>query len=295
MGYSYDLDDGPIMCFNGPKTWQLGWFTNRHVTLSSGSFSWSGNLVGFTDYSNTGTDDKMIIRMDASTTDYYVSFNRATGINEGTREASNQVVVHSKSGSADAYGASELLAKLSEGNSYDAGGTIITFNSVATSNSVMRASITIGDANSPTPAPTPAPTPSAPSPQPNGFRIKSALGNFCLKPKDTSSDSKILIGTCQSSSDFFWQYNEYGQIKSQANTSKCLTKRGKKKLKLVSCTTSGTIPSTELFGYNSWDGTLFWKKRHMVITLRGEFVEGKVIKLRRVKYPLQDNQVWEII
>ena len=24
MGYSYDCDDCPKMCFNGPKSWQLG-------------------------------------------------------------------------------------------------------------------------------------------------------------------------------------------------------------------------------------------------------------------------------
>ncbi|KAI2503877.1 Gametolysin peptidase M11 [Fragilaria crotonensis] len=33
MGYSYGNDDGPIMCFNGPKTWQLGWFSEYHVDL----------------------------------------------------------------------------------------------------------------------------------------------------------------------------------------------------------------------------------------------------------------------
>lgn len=295
MGYSYNSDDGPIMCFNGPKTWQLGWFPNRHVTLASGSFSWSGNLVGFVDYENTDSNDKMIIMMDASSIDYYISFNRATGINSGTVEASNQVVVHSKTTSASSYGASELLAKLAEGSSYEVGSTTITFNSLATTNGVMRASITIGDGNnSPTPAPTPAPTPSAPSPQPSGFRIKSALGNYCVKPKDLNTNSKIVIATCQASSDFYWQYNEYGQIKSLADTSKCLTKQGKKKLKLIPCTASGTISPNELFGYNSWDGTLFWKKRHMVMTLRGGFAEGKVLKVRRAKYPVENNQAWEM-
>ena len=118
-----------------------------------------------------------------------------------------------------------------------------------------------------------------------------------MKPKNVKkTNSKVVIGTCQSSSDFYWQYNDYGQIRNTADSSKCLRRVGKKKLKLSLCTTDGTIPKRELFGYNAWDGTIFWKKRHIVITLTGKvhFVEDKVVKIRTVQYPLQNSQMWEI-
>ena len=276
------------MCFNGPKMWQMGWYLDRHVTLTTGSLSWSGDLIGFVDYANTGTD-KMIIRMDSTPADFYISFNRAIGVNEGTQEASNQIVVHSKTTGPNEYGASELVAKLAEGDSYDAAGTQILFNTLSTNNGIMRASVTIGDGNSPTPAPT-----SAPNPQPDGFRIKSALGDFCVATKNIDSEDEVVIGVCQSNSNFYWQYNEFGQVRNKSDTTKCLSKKGKKRLKLISCTLSGTIPSKELFGYNAWDRTLFWKKRHLVITIGGGFEEGKKLKIRRAKYPIQDNQVWMI-
>ena len=38
------VDDRPLMCFNRPETWQLGWFTNCHVDhLSASGFRWDGN------------------------------------------------------------------------------------------------------------------------------------------------------------------------------------------------------------------------------------------------------------
>ncbi len=31
QGYSYENDEGPVMCFNGPKTYQLGWYCNMQT------------------------------------------------------------------------------------------------------------------------------------------------------------------------------------------------------------------------------------------------------------------------
>jgi hypothetical protein len=104
MGYGYNIDDGPVMCFNGPKTHELGWFTNYHVDLTfSDDYTYSGNLYGFADVTklDDGTNNKMIVKLIGNTgqytqsyVDYYISFNRKTGNNVGTREAADKVVVH---------------------------------------------------------------------------------------------------------------------------------------------------------------------------------------------------------
>ena len=94
QGYSYGNDDGPIMCFNGPKSWQLGWFTDYHIDLSVAiGTSWTGNLVGFAQKANATLTDKMIIRIQSSVNDVYVNFNRKIGINSGTQEGGDQVLV----------------------------------------------------------------------------------------------------------------------------------------------------------------------------------------------------------
>lgn len=54
MGYSYASDDGPIMCFNPGKSWNLGWYTDRHATADPLSQTWTGTLVGVADYANSG-------------------------------------------------------------------------------------------------------------------------------------------------------------------------------------------------------------------------------------------------
>ena len=108
------------MCFNAPKTYQLEWFPDYHVdielTTPISPWTWSGNLVGQAERdSANSSEDKMIVRIFGfGGNDYYVSYNRKTGINSGTREGGNQVLVHSRK-AGTGYGTSTLLAKLNSG------------------------------------------------------------------------------------------------------------------------------------------------------------------------------------
>ena len=34
MGYSYNQDEGPVMCFNGVKSWRLDWYPNGRETIT---------------------------------------------------------------------------------------------------------------------------------------------------------------------------------------------------------------------------------------------------------------------
>ena len=160
QGYSYSSDDSPKMCFNGPKSWQLGWYNAYHVDLSTNvltnneewiNYDWTGDLVGFAQKDAANANDKMIIRIqDANTnTDTYVHFNRQIGFNSETQEGGDQVLVSTRSGGVG-YAQSNLKAKLSAGGVYTTntiGGNgaslTITVHSIDTSTTPARANISV--------------------------------------------------------------------------------------------------------------------------------------------------------
>ena len=158
------------MCFNGPKTWQLGWFPDYHVDLTvsdlANGMSWSGNLVGFAEKAAATQTDKMIIRI-KSVNDTYINFNRAIDMNVGTQEGEDQVHVTTRP-SGTGYSLSNLVAKLSDDapiSEYNityfngTSGTLrIKVNAIETSTTPWRASISIDLIEVPTEAPTKAPT-----------------------------------------------------------------------------------------------------------------------------------------
>ena len=118
MGYSYSQDEGPRMCFNNAKNWQLGWYTDRRAIVTPlVSSSWTGNLVGVAQYSSTLDGQFVILKVEGGSLDYYVGFNRATGINSGTVEARNQVTIQSRA-LGTGYATSTLVAKLSADGTY---------------------------------------------------------------------------------------------------------------------------------------------------------------------------------
>ncbi len=118
MGYSYG-EESTTMCFNTAKSWQLGWYGRRRITLNfSKRGGFNGKLIGIDDYQDAGSFGKYtIIKVDNSTAiqpNVFVGFNYAAGINSGTKEAKNQVTVHTQS----TYARSFLLAKLGAGDLY---------------------------------------------------------------------------------------------------------------------------------------------------------------------------------
>jgi hypothetical protein len=40
----------PRMCFNAAKSWKLGWYEDKAVIVSPSTSSWSGRLMGISDY-----------------------------------------------------------------------------------------------------------------------------------------------------------------------------------------------------------------------------------------------------
>jgi len=120
MGYSYFSDDGPQMCFNPAKSYQLGWYDDQQASidpsLNGGSHAYT--LNGAADY-KSNPDALVTLRLELNGGgDYYVGYNRAVGPNSGTQEAQNKVVIVKKSGGPYNYGESDLVASLSSSQSW---------------------------------------------------------------------------------------------------------------------------------------------------------------------------------
>jgi hypothetical protein len=167
MGFSYLSNDGPKECFNAAKSWQLRWYADKTVTLNKkNKKSHVGVLGGIADYSDS--NNIVLVKLNTGISkDYYVNFNRKSGINSGTREAGNQVTVVRAKGEGTGYALSELLAKLGEGGKYkidnfDGKGTYATIE-VHSIGATASVSICIG----------PCPGVSTPSTSPTGCKNSS--------------------------------------------------------------------------------------------------------------------------
>lgn len=126
MGYSFNSDDGPKMCFNPAKNFQLGWYDDQLESINPLDLASSPQTFTFNgvdDYNFGKTDALISLRLEDQSIggkDYYIGFNKASGINSGTVEARNSVTVLVKeSGSPTQYGKSTRLASLSKnGDTY---------------------------------------------------------------------------------------------------------------------------------------------------------------------------------
>jgi Gametolysin peptidase M11/Divergent InlB B-repeat domain len=112
MGYSYNQDDGPVMCFNAAKSSQLSWYNDKEITIDH---SWTGKVIGLADYTQASPEQNVILKAQGADNSFlYVTYNRQSGINSGTREAGNQVTVVQGANRQS----SNLLAKLGSNGSY---------------------------------------------------------------------------------------------------------------------------------------------------------------------------------
>ena len=112
-------------CFNGAKSFELGWYdggtnsatgmNNRVATIDIMSqASYSGFLVGVDDY-DTSTEDQILILQIASDSEpIYLAYNKAKGINAGTREAIDMVALTQVSDEQNSY----LIATIAGDSSY---------------------------------------------------------------------------------------------------------------------------------------------------------------------------------
>lgn len=148
----------------------MGWYSSRHQEWTAGNAAWMGDLVGVADYNHASLSSsaKVIVRIDTTGDDYFVGFNRASGLNSDTSEGRDTVTVTSRPPGSQ-YDHSWLRAKLNPGQSYSftVGGvtTVVNFLYRDITASPQHARVQICTGTCPTaPTPPPAPIPAVPLP-----------------------------------------------------------------------------------------------------------------------------------
>jgi len=161
MGYSYSEND-TLLCFNAAKSWQLGWYSARSITIDAfGDRVYEGELAGIVENPFEGNVPILIKLNTASSDDYYVSFNRKIGINSGTKEGGDQVMITKAGAEGNGFSQSWLLAKLSADSSWESPADFneetitVTVNSIGTRANVK---ICVGTCSPVTDIPTASPS-----------------------------------------------------------------------------------------------------------------------------------------
>merc|ERR1712071_377615 len=133
MGNSYSSEfESPHMCYNGGKSWLLGWYEDKSISVKldeSNNYSWSGNLVGVTDYERAEDQMYVVVEFilgekdaDDISRNIYLVYNNKEGINSEVKEFGDQVTItkaavrHTNHGLREHRDASDHLAALSLGN-----------------------------------------------------------------------------------------------------------------------------------------------------------------------------------
>ena len=121
MGSAAGVDD-TSRCYNAQKSYQLGWYDDKTDTIDPLDGAGSYNLIlnGISDYKKR-SDALIALRLEQTSLeqDYYVGFNRATGINKDSGEDRNMVTITRKEfGAPDKYGQSSKIAGLNPGDRF---------------------------------------------------------------------------------------------------------------------------------------------------------------------------------
>jgi len=118
MGGSSSAADNR-MCYNPQKSYQLGWYDDQVATINplDGQGRREYTLNGVDDYGrDSGNLIVLRLRQTSLDQDYYIGYNKATGINRNSGEDQDSVtVIRKEYGAPDQYGQSTKLAGLSPG------------------------------------------------------------------------------------------------------------------------------------------------------------------------------------
>jgi len=121
MGSSPAKIDGPDMCFNSVKSWQLSWYIDTQLIINAEDISVGVyTLVSFAQYSAIAREATYTIIKIAETADkfdYFLSFVIQEGITADNKEGKNKVLVTKRAASSE-YEDSYLLVRLGEDEEY---------------------------------------------------------------------------------------------------------------------------------------------------------------------------------
>jgi len=121
MGFSY-ADDDQRICYNAAKNWQLGWYNDQTLTNNPRNHPAMQTffLNGISDYT-ANPNALVVLRLEQLSlgSDYYIGYNRKSGINADTREDGDMVTVVRKDSGPDLLGLSWKIGSLYPGMSLE--------------------------------------------------------------------------------------------------------------------------------------------------------------------------------
>lgn len=122
MGIPSYQDDGTIQCFNGAKSWYLGWYADRHSTASPTNAAWEGLLAGVHDYviGDTTSAHSVVVKIGdpSSSADLYLMYNKKEGVNSQVKEYGNTVTVVRAENDDSRSRQSYIVGHMAEGEEY---------------------------------------------------------------------------------------------------------------------------------------------------------------------------------
>jgi len=141
MGYGNTYGDDK-KCLNGAKSWYTGWYSKGHVRLDPFQNFFDGKLVGVAEYDKR-EGSKVLIKIVGHDdgNDYFISFNRKVGMNAGSTEDGDKVIITSNK-SRRSGAISKKRKALSAGDSY----VIANFGGSGKKLTVLVEDISIGNA-----------------------------------------------------------------------------------------------------------------------------------------------------
>lgn len=98
------------------KSYALGWYSDKNLDIDAWTTPFCGRLVGVAKYATIAGDEKVVLKISDTSTNYYIGYNHAIGFHDGTNEAVNQVTIVSQNATFGSW--SYLEARLSEGDQY---------------------------------------------------------------------------------------------------------------------------------------------------------------------------------
>jgi len=92
MGNPLYSDDIGKMCFNAAMNWQLDWYNDKKQPVDLRvNPSTIVDLVEIANYNTTANNHPVVVKIETGTsTDQFIGFNRAIGINAENDEADNE-------------------------------------------------------------------------------------------------------------------------------------------------------------------------------------------------------------
>lgn len=104
MGWGTMEKGGPTSCFNAQKNFDLGWFEDRVTMLTIDDLPWGGYLAFFGEYNLTLPEQTVVVNIGQQRDRIFMQYNRAKGVNAGTRAYPDQVVIVGDEGRRESWG-----------------------------------------------------------------------------------------------------------------------------------------------------------------------------------------------